>query len=998
MPKLIIQLSDIHLTQNDSKNVSDLDVSKLFEFMNEKLYKELDDVFILFTGDLTYNGYKNEFTLFNNFIEKINSYFVTKLSICPKIITIPGNHDININNREVNFDDLINFEKNGNIDKLNELALNEIKKMRHYFEICGHSFGENRFISVEKYDNLSFVMINSAPFSCKEKKDKEHHFIPKDAFENLNYESLTDSYNFVLIHHRPDWFEYNSQQSLTDLIRKKANICFCGHEHIENAIGDKIYEDIIWLNSGELYIKNKTLYGNVNAVLISDCGKISIRGFSYKRGDASYSSIFKEITSEMFYKQSNSFSANFNKQFFITLGDDKESNLSAIFEMPNLIGTSKYDDINNFEELVDFLINGNRVFIYGRSNSGKTTLIKRIMKELELKQFVLHISHDEISNNFESVIENSFYKVYGYHKNFNDIKQLNPVMFVDGIDLVDTEARRNKFIDFVWVNFDSFLFCSSTKQSELNNNKIQSMSGYVIHGFSLKQRNSYISKICACFDTLSDDEIEKIKSAVEISFASCSLLDLTNPYFILEICIKIITDELYMQQNVSDAFSLIFINDINNRIIDYGKKENLEDYLNVLSEISFRVCHDQKSILFDSCVIDESVKKCKEDYKNIKISYNDFLNTFLQSRIMIKCDNDNYKICHNSVLAYLASRKICTEYKSGNFEILSELYKNVEVGINGDILLFVLYQLKETSVLFKIRDLLNDALSGYEEINLDTRNNPILRMKKDYGPETQRQAENKQEFIDRLDSEEKKQIKEIESNEQQALKENNQNDIFIKTIQRALKLIEILTKAVSGFKTELKHNKRTELAECAVSSLLRVFYAVFDVSEKDAEELHDIFEKFKEEKIRIAKHEGKNEKAIESFVSEFSFENFVYDIMTTNLLNDMSYLAKVMISNVSIEVIKQLNSTNNWFCYKLFQLIAFQQSGALQTNFIRCLEEIMKENKFIGNTEIVRRVVRVFSITNSIKSNDLDRLSAISGIKKKQLLLYNTKKTDAKLK
>ena len=83
-------------------------------------------------------------------------------------------------------------------------------------------------------------------------------------------------------------------------------------------------------------------------------------------------------------------------------------------------------------------------------------------------------------------------------------------------------------------------------------------------------------------------------------------------------------------------------------------------------------------------------------------------------------------------------------------------------------------------------------------------------------------AENKQEFIDRLDSEEKKQIKEIESNEQQALKENNQNDIFIKTIQRALKLIEILTKAVSGFKTELKHNKRTELAECAVSSLLRV--------------------------------------------------------------------------------------------------------------------------------------------------------------------------------
>lgn len=627
----------------------------------------------------------------------------------------------------------------------------------------------------------------------------------------------------------------------------------------------------------------------------------------------------------------------------------------------------------------------------------KTILLKMVIKELEQKRKVVSLSPDEISNNFEYSFENAFCKIYGSHENFNNIREYKPILIVDNIDGIEPESKKDKFIDFIWKNFDSFLLTSATKQKDINNDKIKSISGYTINGFSLKQRNSLISKICACFNFADEENIEKIKTAVSISFASCSMLDLSSPYFVLEICNKIIVDELYKQQNVSDAFSLVFINDINNRIIQFGRKENLEDYLNVLSEISFEVCLHQKSIYFDFDLISRSIKKCKEDYKNIKLSVDEFSDVFLQSGLVQRIDSSNYKISHNSILAYLASRKVCTEYKDGNYEVISNLYKNVEIGLNGDILLFVLYQLKETAVLFKIKDLLDEALQSYEEINLNKKNNPILKMKKNYGPETKKQAESKKELIDRLDSSEKKNLKEIDSKEKKALDNKNDDDVFVKTIQRAFKLIEILSKAVAGFKTELKHEKRMILTKCAISSLLKVFYAIFDVSEKDAESLHNIFEDFKEEKARIAKKDGKDDKEIKALLSDFNYENFVYDIMTTNLLNDMTYISKVMISNVSFEVIKELENEENYFCYKLFQLIAFQQSGVMQSNFLNCLEEIKKHEKnSLGNLMLSNRVVRVFAITNYLNASEFNKLSSISGINKQRLLIYKAKANSEK--
>ena len=866
--------------------------------------------------------------------------------------------------------------------------------MRYYFETFGGYFKDDPFVSLVCTRNIVFALFNSSPFSQLEKTDKEHHFIPKESFTDLDDSLFVDKYSFAVIHHRPDWFDNASSLLLTNFLKKHINICFCGHEHIDNLFINKFKDsDVVFLNSGCLFIKKSILYGSANCVILDDDGNITVRSFIYNKGDIRYRTADNNLQMIINKKVSSGFSDTYTITFKIQVDKDKHVNLKDVFETPYLYSnTSGNDDIDSLEGLVNFINEGNRIFIHGRSSSGKTILLNRLMLEFEDKKDILLLAADEITNNFTTCIENTYEKIYGRKLSFFDIKQRNTIILVDNIDKIDKLSKKEKFISFLFENFESFVVTSETKQKDFNNDEIKSIFGFTIQGFSLKQRNNFIEHICYSFNTLNSDDVELIKKAVSISLASCSLLDLTSPYLVFEITRKIIIDELYKQQNVSDAFSLIFINDVNNSIIECGRKEYLEDYLNVLSEIAFEVTQKQQSINFGFDLITRSIKKCKEEYKNIKLSNDEFISTFLDSGIICRVDADNYKISHNSVLSYLASRKICFDFKDGNNETVSGLYKNIEVGLNGDILLFVLYQLKETSVLFTIKNLLEEALNQYPEINLDTRNNPILRMKEDYGPETKQQAENKKEFIDRLDAEEKKKIEQAEKKEESALDKTNDDDLFIKTIQRALKLIEILSKAVGGFKSELKHTKRFELAHCAISSLLRVFFAIFDVSEKDAKSLHDYFEEFKEEKTRVAKNSGKREKEVAALFEGFNFENFMYDIMTTNLLNDMSYIAKVMSSNVSFEVIKELNSEDNPFCFKLFQLISYQQSGVHKQIFINSLRDINEQRDgFIGNKLLTNRVVRVFTITNSLNNSELSQLSSACGLKRQSLVLYQAK-------
>lgn len=377
MKRVIIQLSDLHLRESDSKNVNLLDVSDFFDFLSEKSYENIDELFILFTGDLTFNGFEKEFLLFDKFIEKVKAYCGKKLSLSPKVLLVPGNHDINLSRGQVNVDELVELEKNRDSRRLSLHADEEVKKMGQFYNKFPSLFESDKYISLHLFDNLSFVLINSSPFSMKERKDKEHHFIPKSSFDNLNYDSLTNCLNFALIHHRPDWFEYETASQLNSFLTEKINICFCGHEHIENYMVDKYHKNLIYLNSGELTISNNKLFGSTNVVLIKEDKLATIRAYSYKKGDTEYSVDTFDSDVELLRKQFCGYSQSFKDLFKIDINKDLVVDLSDIFVMPYLFSSSKNeDDIDDINKLLSALENGNRIFIYGRPSSGKNHFVK----------------------------------------------------------------------------------------------------------------------------------------------------------------------------------------------------------------------------------------------------------------------------------------------------------------------------------------------------------------------------------------------------------------------------------------------------------------------------------------------------------------------------------------------------------------------------------------------------------------------------------------------
>lgn len=996
MKTLLVQLSDLHLHEMQNVNYETLDVKSFFSFLKSKDYNSFDSLTILFTGDMTQNGYESEFKNFENLIDNINRTLKKEYDLDCDWIVIPGNHDVNQNSNQLDFNLIIDYEKS-NKSELDKLLDLEKEKMNKFFKFSSkvNSLSEPRqLINQINKNNISFLLINSAPFSALKKIDKEHHYIPDYEFENLNESLFNNSICFALIHHRPDWFNFSTAQQLDSLFNKYVSIIFFGHEHIEKVYCDKTNDNIYFFNSGCLKIKHSKLIGGANLfVLNSDKNIIEFRTSTFDL-DSTYAHLSDKKTLNIFPKKVTGFSTEYKQKNLIELSENLKINIDDIFVMPFMLNLKDNDDdIDTFEDFVEHFNNNKKITIYGRPNSGKTIFLKHFANYLSEKTNAIFISFDDISSNFETTIENAFYSCYGQRKSFEELSSFPSVLIVDGLDQIESTSKRNKFIEFINDNFEFVVVSTSKKVSDLNNDILKTYSRLSVNGFSYKQRNEYIRKICKVNGVENEEDINLIVNATSIAFSSCSMLDLTSPGYILLLVNKIISEQLYRVQNVSDAFTLIFEHDINNKILKYGKRDNLEDYLNILANIAFKVIENSEITYFNLEFIKDSVTYCKNLYKNIKLSFDDLFQVFIESGIICKVGDDKFKFNHNSLLAYFASREICTRYKSGSDDVIKKIYENIEIGLNGDILLFVLHELKETRILFLIKNLLDNALSVYSEINLNSKNNPILKMVKNYVPETKEQAENRSEFIKRLDNSEKKHIKKIDEKEDKALKKNNEFDEFQKTIRRALKFIEILAKASAGFKTELVAVKREELMKCSISSLLKVFYALFDISEEEAKEFHDEFENYKISRADILRKKGFSENAISKLDDKLTFENYIYDIMTTNLLNDLTYIARVMTSKVSSSFIDNIYDESNSMSYNLFKLVAYEEHGDMKEKFINLVQNIFRDSSTdIGHKYLVKRIVRVFSITNYLDRSELARISNASSMNKQKLLLNQHKK------
>lgn len=997
MKTLFIHLSDLHLKNNEY-----FDVGVAEGFAKSLNGIKCEKVTILFTGDLVNSGTNKEMESFERLISYISSSLKNVTGHKPNIICVPGNHDRNPTVFEPTFEDILGCEKDN--DKHNKMFDEYIKSMTPFFKYANKNncFVERKSISHLEDELFNYILVNSSPFSLREYADKEHHYIPFNRDGVDIYPEHNNKYLFLLCHHRPDWFEYNTSSVINDFIKDACPLCLFGHEHKQD-VAELSFSDnkrIIVVFGGELFVEKGKLIGSFNTILVNDEGSCELRQYCYKKNVG----VFvpegeKKIFTLNQFNYSQTISSKTIDALFSLEVENKIVDQRDFFVMPYIRSYSKeFDDIYDFDGLIKTIEKSNNIFISSPAHCGKTILAYKILEHFNSsnkKCVYISASEDELSNNCESEIKKAIFKLYGNNEGLYEyIKQLpkeDKVIIFDDFHSIKSKTKRNAYLDFINEFFGIKILFSSYRVEQTNWNKqdFSTFSLFSICGFSIKQRREFVEKICDVFGLKKEETINDVLNATSISLANCSTLDMSSPYLLLALVVKIISDKLYINQKVSNAFSLIFEMDINNSLSLAGRKEDLESYLLVLSEVAFAVYKRNDETFFTNEELASSLRKCKDDYKNIFIDFDEILDIFLKSKIIKKSQDDTYRFQHNSYLAYFVSQKIVELFREGDKTEIAYLCDNIVEGLNGDIFLFVIYELNQVNVLYNIKNTLDEALQSYEEINLEKRNNPILKKEIIYKPETKQQAESKKQMIERLDTGERKRINTAHESEQHALdkKEYDEDDALFRTLQKAWKLLEVLAKSTSGFNREIKANKRIELMKFISSMTFKILYATFDISEEVADELIKFFEDIKAKEIENAKAEGKSKQYIDK-INEFSFQNFMYDRITTSMLNAILNVCKLMLSDASVPFISELDDADNDFCHKMFQLSAYELTGKIDL-FMRLFEDVYTNKKTsAGNKYLMERIMRVFIIRNNVSSSVIDKLVNITKKDKVVLLRY----------
>ncbi|MEJ0101751.1 MAG: metallophosphoesterase [Bacteroidota bacterium] len=284
----LLWISDLHIKES---------YAGLEEFIGFKddfiKFYETQPVFdyILFSGDIGFSATENEYKVFwNNFIVPLHDYHESSGKPFPKIICIPGNHDISWKNTGVYEEFLKSFKDKNNTTR-NELLKNKDtqvkffegfkyyserfgekgssqKEWKKFFDFSGDeyrvsaSYQEHKLFGylVDKKKKVVFIFLNSAWFSIGGK------------FNNLLQEKYMKN-----ILKRKNLKSTEVNKLLSDILEEKSNIVEYGNQLIgrdlfrdtctdigailalsaDHTVITCMHHPLNWLNWNELYHYDK---------------------------------------------------------------------------------------------------------------------------------------------------------------------------------------------------------------------------------------------------------------------------------------------------------------------------------------------------------------------------------------------------------------------------------------------------------------------------------------------------------------------------------------------------------------------------------------------------------------------------------------------------------------------------------------------------------------------------------------------------------------------
>ena len=608
MKILFLHISDLHI--NSKTELSGLKINGIANVLRK--YSDIDRLFIICTGDLANEGKAEEYVVVSSFFGKLtaaikkvfgNKYFY--------LYIIPGNHDIVINDKynpskdDINSENLsIEFEKMNNYFYYlsnNKAVSNKTKKE---FDITSDKIYVGDF-------SISINQINSAPFSTLKHNDKELHYVKYDSINKIDTSS---DFNITMMHHSYDWFHEDVKTVLENKI-KETDIVFYGHEHaVKTGAFYNSNTDIILLKAGAFdtddYYNNT--YFNV-VVLSAENKKIQIDEYSWDKSEQLFIS-----------KNNGEFEINRNgryhyrKDFSSELFFDEKTNIGLnlfdYFVFPEMRRDNDKKRVQDIKGLKKIVNNNKVISVSGRSETGRTTLLKYLYNDIRKEKMALFINSKDMNNSnikriIRSAISNQIDGQFNYEK-FQQLPKESKVIFIDDYDRIENSTFREQLIKYLESIFEKIIISVSTDSvSDLKEKFKESFEYNIIDvsikSFTMKQRKELINKISSNkgleIDNNYSDDIDKY-------FKSIPALRFLGNTFVVNYINLVLSNGSIVPSEGKSNFDILFEQTLRKSIIDNSSKDSVDTYFKILELLCHKI-HFNKLNSISLSSIDSLIKE-----------------------------------------------------------------------------------------------------------------------------------------------------------------------------------------------------------------------------------------------------------------------------------------------------------------------------------------------------------------------------------------------------
>ena len=1009
-------------------HITDLHADRKIEYFNEKvrdIAKRINDlqtneVFLLFSGDLTQSGKENQYNVVESFVNQIRAATNNKKIL---VACCPGNHDRDFNVGE-------SFLKE-EIDNIKSDTFYDFYEKYKHLEINYRSFED----SLEFHKRIN-DMLSVYDFSVDGRKIRVYsldnslltHYDPdrKEESDNVNFERIVipndcleirrdNSYLCVLVMHMPLHFlNQKTKKRLVDLCNSNVDFIVDGHTHEECILKDCGDKKFLEFTSPALAANETSGF----TIFEIDNETISYSNYSFDNNKRSYCLINNLPNQQVAFNRKISAFNNLavNKTF---IDDDTscrttngvEFKINDIFVFP-LLSMTKYANnrtvhVSSYDHFVDITDKCSAIQISSEDDMGKTWFAKMLFYYMIRDGYlpVLCSGFDfagyfKNKNKINSYIDNQINRCYLDHDALNEFNGENNkgkrIIIID-----DFDTYTEDLLDQLLKRFDKVVFFVDSKQKEFINIPLlgtNSSCKLEIEPMYRYKRQILFERIFDVVDKkyhVSSDILTK-ESYLE-TFETClSKIDKNNtldPKSLVELASKVLLDSknianvsnqryqvYYYDRSIEDAVNLNNFGKcstvVANRIISYVAKE----------------CYIRQTNSFSIPLLEESLKAEDELYGgDLFTDCRKFAEVLCDANILRKDENneDVFLFYSRKVLAYFVGRYAIESLHDSNDSELMDLI--IQRGVYGPLNFSILMSVASNYSYSTIPNyFVNDLYDQIMSTELQLYNN-ISSVKAYFNEEKQR-------LLDLSKKEQQRIKKSISKHEEAGRKEflkNVDNYYYVESMDDELKeIIDLYNKmtVVSSLlcaSDSIRKNEKKKLAQLVIKLPNVIIDKLLAMTKNDLDRFY----------VELQERAKKDDSINKTTIDEFF--DYITSIITAAILStydtSIRFLGRANIAKeMDLELKNMATDDNavlsNMYSIQRLMLLSFTNKTAFADETIRYINDNKGKNKYYANQ--AKLIARRYYFENEefVNKKQKSLLNAIGGFQQMSIASVKNKK------